>query len=62
MSLPFAGVAEGLAILGIEEGEIEIVEGRTEIEEYDSEEELAPDTCATNLTTVRKVVKTLGFI
>jgi hypothetical protein len=63
VSLPSAALAEGLAELDVEEGEIEIEEGGMEIEEYvSSEEELAPETCATNWTRVRKVVKALGVI
>ncbi len=62
MSLSFAAVAEGLAKLDVEESEIKLKEGGMEVEEYDSsEEELAPETCATNWTTVRKV-KALGVI
>ena len=55
MSLPLVAVAEGLA-------ELDVEEGRMEIKEYVSLEELLPKTYATNWTKVRKVVKALGVI
>lgn len=63
VSFQFAAVAEGLTELDVEESEIEIEAGGMEIEEYvSSEEELTPETCVTNWTRVRKVVKGLWVI
>ena len=55
VSSPLAAVAEGLAELDVEEGGMEI-------EEYVSSEELAPETCATNWTRVRKIVKAFWVV